>query len=105
MQHVTRLILVSILSATMTNGVWAKEAAKGAPKEAEYKQSDTNFYLKGNVLKASPSEVIMTSGSYTKKDDSYFITPHKKAPKILYIEVLNDWIEPITPPNMPTSSG
>jgi biopolymer transport protein ExbD len=32
-------------------------------------------------------------------------TPHKNAPRGIYIEALNDWIEPITPPDMPASLG
>ncbi len=104
MQNVTRLLFTSLFAATMSGAAWAMEGAQETPKkEAEYKQSDTNFYWKSDVLKVYPSAVIMPVGSYSRKGDSYFITPHKKAPKVLYVEVLNDWIEPITPPSMPAS--
>jgi biopolymer transport protein ExbD len=105
MQKVNRLILVSLLTAATTGGVWAMEDAKEAPQPAEYKRSDPNCYSKGSVVKVHPSAVIIAEGSCTKNGDSYFFTPHKKAPRAIYIEALNDWIEPITPPDMPASLG
>jgi biopolymer transport protein ExbD len=105
MQHAARLILLPLLAAAMTAGVWARDAAKETAQAAEYQRSDTNFYGKGDVVKAHPSAVIIPEGSSTRKGDSYFITPHQKAPKEIYLETLNDWIEPITPPDMPASLG
>ena len=113
MQHVTRFILIPLLAAALTTGAWAADAPKEpvkptpkeAPKTAEYKRSDTNFYWKAGVLKADPTAVIIPEGKYTQKGDSYFFTPRIKAPKEMYVEVHNDWIEPITPPTMPASLG
>jgi biopolymer transport protein ExbD len=109
MHSLTRLILIALLAAALTGGARAmepgNEPAKETPKAAEYKRNDTNFYLKGDLLKADPSAVIIAEGKYTQKGDSYFFTPHIKAPKVIYIEVHNDWIEPITPPDMPASLG
>lgn len=76
-----------------------------AAKEAEYKPADQNFYLRASVLKAEPSAVILGPGAYREKDGSYFITPHHKAPKEIYVTVVKDWLEPVTPPNMPASLG
>jgi biopolymer transport protein ExbD len=98
-------MFMSLLAAAMTGGVWAMEDAKGTSQAAEYQRSDTNCYLKGDVVKVHSSAVIIAEGSCTRKGDSYFFTPHKKAPRQIYLETLNDWIEPITPPDMPTSLG
>src|ERR1035437_5585647 len=98
MQHVTRLILLPLLAAAMTGGGWAKEDAKKTAPAAEYKRSDANFYPKGDVVKAHPTAVILAKGEYTVKlsyavnGASYFFTPHQKAPKEIYVEVLPDWI-------------
>jgi len=72
---------------------------------AEYKRADTSFYGKGDVLRAHPSAVVIKQGEYIKTGDSYFFTPKKKAPKDMYAETVSDWIEPITPPDMPASLG
>ena len=76
----------------------------GAAGTAEYKHADTNFYGKGDVTRAHPSAVILSESALTKTGDSYFFAPQKKAPKDIYVETLNDWIEPITPPGA-TSLG
>ncbi len=92
----------------MTGGAWAAEDLPDAPnaaKAAEYKRADANFYPKGDIAKSHSTAVIVPIGGYTRKDASYFFTPKKKAPKDLYVETLNDWIEPITPPDMPASLG
>ncbi len=75
---------------------------KGA---AEYKRADANCYGKGDVARAHPGAVILPQGGYVKTGDSYFFTPKIRAPKELYVETLADWIEPITPPDMPASLG
>ena len=123
MQPITRFILPALLTtAAMTGGVRATEnglptppsmpsvpPAKAQPvaplAPSEYKRADANFYPRGDVLKSHPSAIIITPGSYTTQGDSYFFTPKKKAPRELFAETLNDWIEPITPPDMPASLG
>lgn len=102
MQHLTRFTLSLLLVVALTGAV---RAAKTDAKQAEYKRTGTDYYLKADVLKAFPNAVILDSGSYTQKGDSYFYTPKSKAPQDVYIQVQNDWIEPITPPTMPTSLG
>lgn len=122
MQQIIRFILLQLLlTATMTGGVWATENGPQLPEPiptvqpppdaavkpgpSEYKRSDTNFYPKGDIVKSHSSAIIIPIGGYSQKDDSYFFTPKKKAPKEMYVETLNDWIEPITPPDMPASLG
>jgi biopolymer transport protein ExbD len=126
MQQITRFILIAMLTAAiMTGGVWATEngsvttepiptappapeamsAPAVKPSLAEYKRADTNFYPKGDIVKSHPSATIVLIGGYSQKDGSYFFQPKKKAPKELYVETLNDWVEPITPPDMPASLG
>lgn len=101
MQHVPRFVILPFFAASMTGVAWAKEEGGGAPgsKASEYKRSDANFYLKSDILKATPGAVIIPLSGYTQKDDSYFFTPKIKAPKTLQFEVVNDWIESITPPD------
>ncbi len=101
MQHVIRFTLTLLLTVTLSAAVGAKTDFK----EAEYKRADTNYYFKSDVLKADPTAVIIPAGIYTQRGDSYFITPKVKAPHEIYIQVENDWIEPLTPPTMPTSLG
>ena len=67
-------------------------------KQAGYKQTDTNFYPRADVIKAHPSAVILAEGSLTRKGDLYFVPLHNKAARDVWAETLNDWIEPITPP-------
>ena len=101
MQHALRFNLTLLLALVFA----AAASAQTAPKPSEYKQIDTHFYLKGDVLKADPDAIILTDGSYTQKDDSWFVPHHKKAPKEIYVQLVKDWIEPITPPEMPASLG
>lgn len=106
MQQIARLSLALAL-VTLLNGVtFAKTDTKPVVTAPEYKRSDTNFYWKGDVLKVYPNAVIIAADGYTAKGDSYFpIFTKKKAPKEIYVQVINDWIEPITPPDMPKSLG
>jgi len=106
MQQVTRIVLSALIATGMTGGAWAMEDLphNGAPGTAEYKRADTNFYGKGDVTRAHPSAVILGESALTRTGDSYFFKPQKKAPKDIYVETLNDWIEPITPPGA-TSLG
>jgi hypothetical protein len=77
-------------------------SALAAP--AEYKQADMNYYLRSAVVKAEPRAVILTPGEYHQKGDSYFVK-RAKPPKEIYVQVVRDWLEPITPPSMPASLG
>jgi ferric-dicitrate binding protein FerR (iron transport regulator)/biopolymer transport protein ExbD len=79
--------------------------AKTEVKPSEYKQVDTNFYLRSDVETADPHVLILAKEDFTAKGDSYFITLRKKAPAEAYLEMVNDWIEPVTPPDMPASLG
>jgi biopolymer transport protein ExbD len=105
MQKVNRLILISLLAASMTGGLWATEDSGATNSAAEYKRTDIHFYPQSDVVKVHPTAIIIPVGGYSVQGDSYFFTPKKKAPKNMYVEVLNDWIEPITPPDMPASLG
>ena len=80
-------------------------AGKPAAPMAEYKRTDTNYYLGSLVLKADPSALILDTGEYHQKGDSYFIKVHHKAPSEIYIATTRDWLEPVTPPSMPVSLG
>jgi hypothetical protein len=93
-------IPVFLLAAAMPEAV---SAAVVPPGQAEYKRSDANFYLSSDIAKMYPSATIVSQGKYTQTGDSFFITPHRKAPKIIYAQVVNDWIEPITPPDAPAA--
>lgn len=97
MQHVSRFTLTLLLAASLAGAAWAKDA--------EYKRSDANFYWKGDVLKVNPNAVILTQGTYKEENGSYFTAAKKNEPKEVYVQVINDWVEPITPPDMPASLG
>ena len=109
MQNVSRLILLPLFAAGLTGAAWAAEGTTDTgtaetPKASEYTRADTNFYGRGDLTRAHPSAIIIPLGGYTKGGDSYFFTPKIKAPREMYVETLNDWIEPITPPGA-TSLG
>ena len=97
MQLVIRFTLALILATALTTPAFAKKA--------EYKRADANFYWKGDVLKVNPAAVILKAEDYTQKGDSYFVTLPKGTPKEIYVQVVNDWVEPITPPSMPATLG
>jgi biopolymer transport protein ExbD len=119
MQYFVRSLAILLAASTATVGLRADDpapdpsvavtpvatpaAAAPAPAEVEYKRADANCYWRSDIIKVYPTTVILTADSFSQRGDSYFITPKKKAPKFIYMEVMNDWIEPITPPNMPTS--
>jgi biopolymer transport protein ExbD len=110
MHHVSHFSLLLLSAAVMTSATRAadlSDAAKAPAKiaTAEYKRNDASFYPKGAIVKTRPTAVILPAGKVTQKDDSYFFTPQKKAPKEIFVEVRNDWVEPITPPDMPASLG
>lgn len=109
MQHILRITASTLIATGMAGGARAMEDAphndvQGAG-QAEYKRADANFYGRGDVLRAHPSAIVIKPDDYTKTGDSYFFTPKIKAPKDMYAETVSDWIEPITPPDMPASLG
>ena len=71
-----------------------------ATKGAQYKRVDGKFYAHGDILKGDPGAVILPPTALAQNGEIYTYTPKKKAPKFIYAEVPNDWIEPITPPDM-----
>ena len=105
MQQVTGLSLLLLLAARPSAP--AQDAVPHADilGAAKYQRADTNFYGRGDVLRAHPGAIIVAEGAAMKTGDDYFYTSKTKAPKTLYAETLNDWIEPITPPDMPASLG
>ncbi len=106
MQSIPRLSLALVLIISLGGVAFAKTAAKSDVAAPEYKRSDANFYWKGDVLKVYPNAVIIPADGYTVKGESYFpVFTKKKAPRDVYVQVINDWIEPITPPDMPKSLG
>lgn len=105
MQYFTRFTYAALLTFLPAMAVLAKPVATTTAKEAEYKRTDANFYFRTSVLKAEPDAVILSASQLRQKDDSYFFTPHHKAPKKVYVEQVHDWLEPITPPSMPASLG
>jgi biopolymer transport protein ExbD len=106
MQQVTGLSLLLFLAAR-PSAASAQDAVPHADLlgAAKYQRADTNFYGRGDVLRAHPGAVIVAQGAVMKTGDDYFYTAKTKAPKTIYAETLNDWIEPITPPDMPASLG
>jgi hypothetical protein len=70
-------------------------------KPAEYKQEDRNFYLKSDVLKANPDAVILPMTAVKHTGESWFVPMHRHPAKEVYLMQATDWVEPITPPNMP----
>jgi len=75
--------------------------AKPAEKQSEYKQDDKDLYLKSDVLKMDPNAVILSERAAPRPGSSFFLPARKHPAKEIYIEHVSDWIEPITPPNMP----
>jgi hypothetical protein len=100
MHYFVRFLSILLVTTTAAGNI---RAATTAPKEAEYRRMNTNYYWKSDIVNVYPSAVILPADSFTQKGDSYLITPKKRAPKVLYMQVMSDWIEPITPPDMPTS--
>jgi biopolymer transport protein ExbD len=97
------MTLLTLLPLSLGSVAFAAEGPVEAPKTVDYKRADTNFYAKGDVLKADPGATILPPTSFAQNGDTYTFTPKKKAPKTIYVEAPSDWIEPITPPDMPAS--
>jgi biopolymer transport protein ExbD len=79
--------------------------SKASHGPADYKRADTSYYGRGDVLRAHSSAVILKTGEYMQSGDTYTFTPKTRAPKTVYLETVTDWVEPITPPDMPASLG
>jgi hypothetical protein len=97
MQHVFRFTTVLAFAAL----AWPLRAEPSADT-TEYKQADTSFYLKSDVLRADPDAVILTPDAVTDIGGSYLVPAHRHA-RFVYLQQMRDWIEPITPPSMPAS--
>ena len=97
------LILLAFTLGRMAHGAEDIPTPGAAAKGAQYKRADGKFYAHGDVLKADPAAVILPPTAFAQNGETYTYTPKKKAPKFIYAEVPNDWIEPITPPDMPAS--
>jgi hypothetical protein len=97
MQHVLRLTTVLTLAAL----AWPLRA-ESSGDTAEYKQADTSFYLKSDVLLAEPDAVILAPDAVTDIGGSYLVPVHRHA-RVVYLQQFHDWIEPITPPSMPAN--
>jgi biopolymer transport protein ExbD len=102
MQNLFRFILLLLMATATVRGI---QAAEMPTSQAEYKRSDMNFYWQTDVLKAYPSATILSEDNFNRKGDSYLYASYKKAPKAVYVKVVHDWIEPITPPDKPASMG
>ncbi len=108
MQEIVRFTPVPLLALALTAPAGAKAAKKATaepkpPQEVEYRRADANFYLRSSVLQADDGAAIVAPADYTQKGDTYEVAIHHKAPHDLYVQVTNDWLEPITPPSMPAS--
>jgi hypothetical protein len=71
--------------------------------QSEYKQADTNYYLSSDLFLADPSVCIVKPDDVTNMGGSYLLTTQPHAPQVVYLQQTHDWLEPITPPNMPAS--
>jgi hypothetical protein len=95
MQHVLRF------TAVLAVALAAPLRAEPSDDTSEYKQDDTNFYLKSEVLRADPTAVVLGPDAVTDIGGSYLVPVKRHPARIVYLQQMRDWIEPITPPNMP----
>ncbi|MEJ0000573.1 MAG: biopolymer transporter ExbD [Verrucomicrobiota bacterium] len=99
-----RLILLPLLPAALFAAAHGAEGlATPPPKTVDYKRTDALFYTRADVLHAAPGAVILDPSAFAQNGDTYTYAPRKQAPEVLYLETHSDWIEPITPPDMPAS--
>ncbi len=101
-----RLVALALLTALFCGASFGAEdipTPTAGAKSVQYKRADANFYAHGDVMKADPGAVILPPTAFAQNGDTYTYTPKKKAPKFIYAEIPNDWVEPITPPDMPAS--
>ncbi len=100
---IVRLFVLTLLPVCLGSVAFGAEDVPSAPKSVQYKRADANFYAHGDVTKADPGAVILPPTAFAQNGDTYSYTPKKKAPKTVYIEAPIDWVEPITPPDMPAT--
>jgi biopolymer transport protein ExbD len=104
MTTLVRSFALTVLTACFAGSALAAEDGGGSPANAvQYKRADAKFYARGDVLKANPDALILPTTAFAQNGDIYTYTPTKKVPKFVYVEAPNDWVEPITPPDMPAS--
>ena len=96
-----RLIMFAFLVLTLSPGGTLRLGAA----ESEYKMTSPDLYLRAAVLKANPRAVILKAKKVRRAGDSYFITHAGKPASEVYVETTRDWLEPVTPPDMPASLG
>jgi hypothetical protein len=100
---ILRMTLLALLPFSLCEVARGAEGPLAPSKTVDYLRADTNFYARGDVLRSDPTAVILPPTAFAQNGDTYTFTPKKKAPKILYLEISSDWVEPITPPDMPAS--
>jgi hypothetical protein len=71
--------------------------------QSEYKQADTAYYLGSDLFHADPGACIVTPADVTNMGGTYLFSTRPHAPQVIYLQQTSDWLEPITPPNMPAS--
>jgi biopolymer transport protein ExbD len=98
-----RMTVLTLLPLFLSGAAHGAEGPTVTSKSVDYQRADTNFYAKDDVLKADPSAVILPPTAFAQNGGTYTFTPKKKAPKTIYIEIASDWVEPITPPDLPAS--
>jgi hypothetical protein len=96
MHHVMRLALVVASFPGFLVGARAQT-------QSEYKQADTNYYLRSDLFAADPAALIVTPEAVTNMGGTYLISTRGQAPQFVYLQQSHDWIEPITPPSEPAS--
>ena len=100
---ILRVFVVILLPACLCGPAFGAEDLSTPTNAVQYKRADANFYARGDVLKADPGAVILPPTAFAVNGDIYTYTPKKKPQKTVYIEAPIDWVEPITPPDMPAS--
>jgi hypothetical protein len=104
----TRFLVAGVSFLFLIVPAWSQSPV---PK-AEYKRADSNFYLRRDVLRADPGAVVLPSSAFNHPEawsaggpdpwvGSFYFQPRKKAPTEVYVHGTEDWLEPITPPDMP----
>jgi biopolymer transport protein ExbD len=97
------MLLLALMPVSLLSAAPAADEPAAPVKTVDYKRADLDFYSRADVLKADPEAAIVPPTALAQNGDTYTLTPRKKAPKTLYLDASTDWIEPITPPDMPAS--
>jgi hypothetical protein len=97
MPHVLRRTLALAVAFA---GSLCAEPSDNSP---QYRQDDTSYYLKSDVLRAHPDAVIVAPGDVTDLGNMYLVPGRKHRMNVVYLQQMHDWIEPITPPSLPKS--